>query len=101
MSAEYYTSEHQIAEAAMDLVDELVDVESPDVMLLQIAHRFQTQSARMAQIVMCLGFWAADVPFETLNARTGRIAVSRVRSLMAAGKLDLDRYLGQDGPVVA
>lgn len=86
--SDYLSTELQIADAALDLIDEVHDVTDPRVMHAQIVKRFATQPDRMAQILMCLAFWAASVPINKLDDHTGSLAVERLGILLTSGDVD-------------
>lgn len=88
-----YSDTEQVVDAAIDLIDEVFDVESPDFMLTQLVHRFGTQPERMAQIVMCLAFWASAVPRSGLYEVTNDVAIERARNRLKAGIDGMDSYM--------
>ncbi|MGC5249608.1 hypothetical protein ACPXB3_22100 [Gordonia sp. DT219] len=88
-----YSDTEQVVDATIDLIDEIFDVESPNFMLDQIVHRFSTQPERMAQIVMCLGFWASAVPRSGLYEVTNDVAIERARNRLKSDIGGMDAYM--------
>lgn len=83
----FLSTETEIADATLEFIDEVLDVEDARFMHTTIVHRFTTQPEKMAQIMMCLTFWASMVEPEQRVSATGRLAVERVRKLLEDGKL--------------
>lgn len=75
----YLRTERDIADAALDLIDEIRDVVDPVVMHQMVMHRFRAQPESMAQILMCLAVWASEVDVAKLDEISMRRAIERVR----------------------
>lgn len=88
-----FSDVEQVVEAAIDLIDEVVDVDAPDEMLRHIVHRFGTQPERMAQIMMCLAIWASGVPRSALYQVANDLVIERARDRLKAGVGDMDSYM--------
>lgn len=89
----YLQTEPDIANAALDLVDEIHDVEEAQLMHRMIMYRFQTQPEAMAQIIMCLAFWVGGASSAVLDDTTSTLAIERCRQLLVAGKLSESEYM--------
>lgn len=76
----YLRTERDIADAALDLIDEIRDVVAPVVMHQMVMHRFRAQPESMAQIMMCLAVWASEVDVAKLDEISSRRAIERVRA---------------------
>ena len=88
-----YHDVDKIVTAAMDLIDEVFDVEDPHLMLRLLMHRMTVQPDNMAQLVMCLAIWASAVPRSGLYETANEVAVERARNRLKAGIGDIDEYL--------
>lgn len=75
----YYRTEADIANAALDLIDEIIDVVDPEQMHRIVMHRFRAQPEAMAQVTMCLAIWASEVNRGDLDEISSRRALERLR----------------------
>lgn len=75
----YYRTETDIANAALDLIDEIIDVVDAGQMHRVVMHRFRAQPEAMAQITMCLAIWASEVNRGDLDVISSRRALERLR----------------------
>lgn len=89
----YLQTEPDIANAALDLVDEVHDVEDARMMHQLLMHRFSTQPEAMAQVVMCMAFWVGGASTAVLDDTTSSLAIERCRQLLIAGKLSESEYM--------
>lgn len=75
----YLRTERDIADAALDLIDEIRDVLDPQYMHTTIMHRFHAQPEAMAQVLMCLAVWSSEVDVSQVDEIVSRRAIERVR----------------------
>ena len=79
----YLQTPEDIANASLDLIDEVRDVLDQHYMHAMVMHRFRAQPEAMAQILMCLAVWASEVDVHQLGEIAHRRAVDRARDRMA------------------
>lgn len=89
----YLGTGRDIADATLDLVDEIHDVENGRFMHATIMHRFQTRPEAMAQMLMTMAFWVGAASIAVLDDTTGMIAVERCRKQLEAGKLNESEFM--------
>ncbi|MDL9938714.1 hypothetical protein QSJ18_18360 [Gordonia sp. ABSL1-1] len=83
----YYSSDQAIADATLDLIDEVHYVEDPAFMHAAIMHRFKTQPEAMAQVLMCLTFWA-ETGWRNSGPAVELLAIARVKAVLESGQSD-------------
>lgn len=88
-----YATGDDIVEAALDLIDEVLDVETPDLMHAHLVRRCTAQPERTAQLLMCLAFWASAVPTSKLTSVVHDVTIERARDRLKAGVGDEAAYI--------
>ena len=75
-----------IADAAMDLIAEILEVEEPELMHTHLVRRCQAQPERMAQLLMCLAIWSSAATTGAMRDATQQVLIQRARArLMSVG----------------